>query len=128
MPSTEMQISRVTSSKEKAKIMYNKMSNWYDLFARFERKYRLIGLQKLDTKKGEIILKVGFGTGHSILALAKSAGESRKVFGIDISENMLAITKSHIVKADLNERVELICSDAGVSVQNSLVLVTTILL
>ena len=107
------EISRVTRSKEDAKASYNTMSKWYDVIAgRFERKYRDIGLQKLNTKGGDVVLEIGFGTGECILALARSVGISGKVYGIDISESMCNITQSKIKKEGLSEIVELTCGDA----------------
>lgn len=107
------EISRVTRSKEDAKASYNTMSKWYDVIAgRFEKKYRDIGLQKLNTKSGDVVLEIGFGTGECILALARSVGVSGKVYGIDISEGMCNITQSKIKKEGLSEIVELTCGDA----------------
>lgn len=109
----ETEISRVTRSKEVAKSSYNRISNWYDVIAgRFEKRYRNIGLQKLNTKEREIVLEIGFGTGQCILALAQSVGTSGRVYGIDISEGMCTITQSKIKEKGLSERVELTCGDA----------------
>ena len=113
MSKNDEQISRVTRSKEEAKTSYDKMSKSYDLLAgRFERKYRDVGLQKLNAKEGEIVLEVGFGTGHCILALAQSVCNSGKVYGIDISEGMCNIAQSRVKEAGLSERVKLKCGDA----------------
>ena len=110
----ETQISRVTRSKEEAKATYDKMSGWYDVLAgRFESKYRDVGLRKLGAKEGEVVLEIGFGTGHCILALAQSVGDSGKVYGIDISEGMRNITRSRVEEQALSERVELRCGDAA---------------
>jgi demethylmenaquinone methyltransferase/2-methoxy-6-polyprenyl-1,4-benzoquinol methylase len=89
------------------------MSRWYDLLAGgFEGRHRDAGVQKLDPKAGDVVLEVGFGTGHSILALAESVGNSGKVHGIDISEGMLNITQGRVEKAEVQERVILECADA----------------
>jgi len=110
----EIQISRVTRSKEEAKASYDKMSKWYDILAgRFERKYKDIGLQKLSVKEGEKVLEIGFGTGHCILALSQSVGNSGKVYGIDISEGMCDIARLRVREAGFSERVELKCGDAA---------------
>ena len=107
-------ISRVTRSKAAAKASYNKMSKYYDLIAgRAERKYRSAGLQKLSAKAGEVVLEIGFGTGHGILALSRSVGSLGKVYGIDISEEMCAITQKRVNKAGLSEIVRLQCGDAA---------------
>ena len=96
MSENKSQISRVIRSKEKAKASYDKISKWYDILAgRFEKKYRDTGLQKLCAEEGEIVLEIGFGTGHCILALAQSVGNSGKVYGIDISEEMLKFTQNY---------------------------------
>jgi demethylmenaquinone methyltransferase/2-methoxy-6-polyprenyl-1,4-benzoquinol methylase len=114
MSKNEIEISRVTRSKEEAKASYNKLSKWYDLLADCsEKKSRETGLKKLDAREGEIILEIGFGTGHCLMALAQSVGSSGKVYGIDISERMQNITLSRIRQAGLEERVELKCGDAS---------------
>jgi len=104
---------RVTRTKEKAKTSYDRMCKWYDVFGYFEKSYRNTGLQKLDAKEGEIVLEIGFGTGHCILALARSVGDSGKVYGIDISEGMCGVTQSRVKKAGLSKRVSLTCSDVA---------------
>ncbi len=110
----EKEILRVTRSKEEAKASYDKISKWYDaLVGHSEKKFRDAGLQKLRAKEGEIVLEIGFGTGHCILALAQSVGNSGKVYGIDISEGMLNITRSRVMEAGLLERVDLKCGDAS---------------
>jgi ubiquinone/menaquinone biosynthesis C-methylase UbiE len=110
----EAQISRVTRSKEKAKASYDKMSRWYDTLAgSSEWKYTERGLQKLGAEEGETLLEIGFGTGHALLALAQSVGDSGKVYGIDISEGMLNISQTRIREAGLSERVELKLGDAA---------------
>lgn len=107
-------ISRVTRSKEDAKDSYDRMSAWYDAIAgASEKKYKELGLRKLDAQGGETILEIGFGTGHCILALARSVGDSGKVYGIDISEGMFKITQARIQSARLSPRVDLKCGDAA---------------
>jgi demethylmenaquinone methyltransferase/2-methoxy-6-polyprenyl-1,4-benzoquinol methylase len=107
------QICRVTRPKEQAKAAYDKLSRWYDLLTRsIEKKPRERGLEKLNVAEGEIVLEIGFGTGHCTQALAQSVGNSGKVYGIDISEGMLNITQQRVSEAGLSERVELKCGDA----------------
>jgi hypothetical protein len=50
MSENEPQISRVTRSKEEAKASYDKLSQWYDMLARSERKCGYAGLQKLSAR------------------------------------------------------------------------------
>ena len=107
------QTSRVTRSKAESKAAYDRMSKWYDLLTgKSEKKFREAGLEKLDAHEGEVILEIGFGTGHCISAIAKAVGDSGKVYGIDISKGMLEITSKRITKAGLLKRVELTNGDA----------------
>lgn len=114
MTRNDMQVSRVTRSKQQAKSTYDRISRWYDLLAGpFERKYRDAGIHRLNPRPGQIILEVGFGTGHSIVALAQSVGPLGKVYGIDISEGMLNIAQTRVEEAGVGDRVVLSCGDAS---------------
>ena len=107
------QISRVTRSKEIARISYDRMSRWYDIIAgTSEWKYVKIGLDLLKVAEGEMVLDIGFGTGKSVLAIARSVGEKGRVYGIDLSEGMHRIANNRIENAGLSERVDLRRGDA----------------
>jgi ubiquinone/menaquinone biosynthesis C-methylase UbiE len=113
MSQNHMQVSGVARSKQQAKSTYDRISRWYDLLAGgFESRHRDAGVRKLAPDEGDIVLEIGFGTGHSIVALAKLVGVSGKVYGIDISEGMLDITRSRVEEAGVTERVVLECGDA----------------
>jgi ubiquinone/menaquinone biosynthesis C-methylase UbiE len=94
------------------RINYNRMSNWYDLFTGSEKRFTEIGLKTLNIMPGERVLEIGFGTGQSLIALAKSTGDSGLVYGIDISEGMLRVAKKRILSAGLLSRVDIRQSDA----------------
>jgi ubiquinone/menaquinone biosynthesis C-methylase UbiE len=114
MPVDTAEISRVTRSKGEARASYNKLSRWYDLLAgRYERKYRDAGLQELGVKEGDVILEIGFGTGHRIMALARSVGNSGRVYGVDISDGMAGSARAKFKEAGLSERVGLNVCDAA---------------
>jgi ubiquinone/menaquinone biosynthesis C-methylase UbiE len=110
---TMEKILRVTRTKEQAKRTYDKISRIYGFIeGSFEKKFRNNALDKLDIKKGENILEVGFGTGHCLEEIAEKVGKNGKAYGIDISSGMLDITKSRLEKKGLADRVELYCGDA----------------
>ncbi|MGD0172897.1 MAG: methyltransferase domain-containing protein [Anaerolineales bacterium] len=107
-------ISRVTRSKAEAQTAYDRMSGWYDLLAGgSEQRFKEQGLQMLNVQSGEAVLEIGFGTGRSLLALARSVRTSGKVYGIDISPGMYRLSQSLLRKAGLADRVELKIGDAA---------------
>ncbi len=113
MGSTPHTISRVTRTKAQAKQGYDRMSRFYDYLAGvFEKNYRNVALKRLDIARGEIVLEIGFGTGHCLQQLAEAVGEGGRVCGIDISSGMLLASKRRLERAGLWNRVELTCEDA----------------
>lgn len=108
------EISRVTRSKVEAQTAYDRMSGWYDVLAGgSEQQFKEQGLRMLNVQAGESVLEIGFGTGRSLLALARSVGTSGKVCGIDISPGMYRHSQSLLRKAGLDDRVELKIGDAA---------------
>ena len=102
-----------TGRSEAARRSYNRLSRWYDFLSnRFERKFRDTGIGMLEATGGETILEVGFGTGHCVVALARTVGNTGMVYGIDISDGMLQIAKNRVRKAGLAETAHLERSDA----------------
>ena len=109
----ENHISRVTRSKNDARFFYNRISRFYDFSEGiFERKYIHMGVQRLFVKKGDIVLEIGVGTGESVIEFAKLVGDSGKVYGVDISELMLDVTRMKLKKRGLLDRVEFVNKDA----------------
>ncbi len=97
-----------------ARINYNRMSRFYDLLARkSERRFTGIGFQMLAVQVGENVHEIGFGTGHSPVALAQAVGISGKITGVDISEGMLCVTLSRVKQSGLSEQVDLRLGDAA---------------
>lgn len=106
-------VSRVWRSKQQARVTYDRLSRWYDISEGiFERKLRRAGVRLVKARPGERVLEVGPGTGASLLALAHSVGGTGHVFGLDISEGMLSVTRKRIHKARLGDKVGLVCADA----------------
>jgi ubiquinone/menaquinone biosynthesis C-methylase UbiE len=114
MSKSEASISRVTRAREAASASYDRMSGWYDLLSRpSEKKYTELGLRMLSVQEGETVLEIGFGTGHAIVTLAQSAGDSGWVYGVDISEGMRGVALSRVERAGLAAKVDLRCGDAA---------------
>jgi len=108
---TNKTILRVYRTKKEAKTSYDRISGFYDYFAGlFERKFRDKALEQLNFKKGETVLEIGFGTGHCLEDVTKRVGKNGKVYGIDISQRMLDITRKRLKKGGLG--AELYCGDA----------------
>ena len=111
---SQPEVLRVLQTKSETKAFYNKISKVYDLLAdQSEEPVRREGLEKLNAHPGEKVLEIGFGTGHCLIALAQAVGAAGKVYGIDLSDEMLKIAQENLEKEGLADRVELICEDAG---------------
>ncbi|MFQ5999526.1 MAG: hypothetical protein ACE5J6_01985, partial [Candidatus Bathyarchaeia archaeon] len=74
---------RAPITPERAQKIYNFASVFYEYVTRLERGSRRKGLELADVKEGNVVLEVGFGTGNSLVELAKKVGEKGKVYGID---------------------------------------------
>lgn len=106
----EKEILRV---KGDIKTTYAKLSRIYaTVEGRFERKLREKGLELLGVQEGEIVLEIGFGTGYSLVEIAKSSGETGKVYGLDLTPEMVEMAKERVAKARLSGRVVLYEGDA----------------
>jgi demethylmenaquinone methyltransferase/2-methoxy-6-polyprenyl-1,4-benzoquinol methylase len=104
---------RVLQSKDQTRAFYNKISRVYDLLSeRSEAPMRKAGLELLCARAGESVLEIGFGTGHSLVALAKAVGPNGTVFGLDLSDKMLQRAKMSLAKFNLFARTRLRCADA----------------
>lgn len=104
---------RVFQTKDQTRAFYNRISRVYDLLAdRSEAPMRRAGLELLRARTGEKVLEIGFGTGHSLVRLAKAVGPKGRVFGLDLSDKMLKLAKANLSEAGMAERVRLRCGDA----------------
>ena len=110
---TQRGVLSVFQTRSQTKAYYNKISKVYDLLAyRSEAPTRKAGLEKLAAQPGEKILEVGFGTGHCLVELAQPVGHAGRVYGVDLSEEMLKVSEERLKKEDLEHRAELVCGDA----------------
>jgi len=91
--------------------IYARQRHIYDL----TRKYYLLGRDRLidglDVARGDTVLEVGCGTGRNLIAVARRYPDAR-LFGIDISEAMLATALAKIRVAGLESRIALAQGDA----------------
>ena len=105
---------RVHRTKDQARASYDRMSGGYDLFAgAFEKRLRNLALARLGVAPGETVLEIGFGTGHSLMQLAETVGADGRVYGVDISAGMVAVSRKRLARAGLLERVTLYRGDAA---------------
>ena len=111
--SYEPGVLRVLQTKSETKAFYDKIAKVYDLLSEHsERPMREAGLKLLAAAPGEHVLEIGFGTGHILAELAHAVGPTGRVFGIDISEKMLAHAKDVLSNQGLIDRASLDCGDA----------------
>lgn len=97
-----------TQDKHAAQMFYDRISEVYDAIADGgEHVAREKGLDRLAPSENEVVLEIGYGTGHSLLALATRVGKAGKVYGVDISEGMKKVAQNRIDAEGLGDRVEL---------------------
>ena len=105
---------RAFQSRDQTRAYYNKISRFYDLLSdRTEAPVRKAGLDLLNAAAGEKILEIGFGTGHTLVALARAVGPKGRVFGIDLSNRMVQLARKRLADAGLSDRARLRCGDAA---------------
>lgn len=68
-------------------------------------------VQRLELKPGDHVLEVGCGTGRNLSLLHDAVGQEGHVYGVDLSEGMLAQAQELCARRSWNN-VTLICSDA----------------
>ncbi len=91
-------IERVPRTEQEAAASYTRLSKWYDRFGDSEAPHIAEGLRLLNVQPGERVLEVGFGTGHSLVALAHAVGSTGQVVGIDLSPGMIAVARAQLHK------------------------------
>lgn len=106
-------VARVLQSKQERQAFYDKIAGVYDLLSEStEQAVRNVGVRKLAPAPGEHVLEIGFGTGHILVELARAVSPGGRVFGIDISPNMLTHAHQTVAQDGADDIVELTCGDA----------------
>lgn len=96
------------SQENQTQAFYDRISSIYDAISdSSEHVAREKGLVQLDAHLGQTALEIGFGTGHSLVALARAVGPTGKVIGFDISPGMGTVAHERLLKEGLADRVEL---------------------
>ena len=105
--------SPVTYTPDLAAANYDRLSRWYDLLAgSSERRAIRVGFELLAVREGETVLEIGYGTGRTLVDLARAAGAGGRVAGIDLSDGMTAVTRRRLHETGLTSRVSLVRGDA----------------
>ena len=109
----DQEMLRVTATKEAIKESYGKISRFYGTVEGIvERGLRKKGLKLLAIQEGKAVLEIGFGTGFTLVELAKSVGKTGRVCGIDVTPAMVKITRKRLEKEGLIDKVQVCQGDA----------------
>jgi S-adenosylmethionine-diacylgycerolhomoserine-N-methlytransferase len=91
--------------------IYRHQRHIYDL----TRKYYLLGrddlIAALEPPAGGSVLEIGCGTGRNLIQVARRYPSAR-LFGLDISSEILATGRAHVARAGLAGRINLARGDA----------------
>lgn len=102
-------------SREETRRSYDLLSHVYGfLSSSSEKRFVREAVDRyLIPAAGERILEVGFGAGQVLVELAQRVGDDGKVYGLDISEGMVRVTRRRVRRRGLERRVELVQGDAA---------------
>jgi S-adenosylmethionine-diacylgycerolhomoserine-N-methlytransferase len=91
--------------------MYRRQRHVYDL----SRKYYLVGrdeaIARLEPRPGDGVLEIGCGTGRNLVKAARAYPEAR-LYGLDVSRQMLDTAAASIARAGLSSRIAIAEADA----------------
>jgi len=88
---------------------------WLDVYGQTDRMLEPLGqaaLSALDPRAGEWILDIGCGAGTTVLQLAERVGQAGGVWGIDVSELLLARARERCSEAALSN-AQFVLADAA---------------
>ena len=104
---------RVTRSRTQALHVYDRTSRWHRFVEEpFERRARTAGLDLLRVQPGERVVELGCGAGGALIALARAAGQTGRVVGLDLSPGMISQAAARLRRAGLADRAVLLVGDA----------------
>jgi len=89
------------------------MSSIYDLLTRYERGSLEKALEIVNLRENLVVLEAGFGTGKTVVELAKTVGNTGEVYALDVSQTMTNRTHRILHRCNLSDRVNVILGDAG---------------
>jgi S-adenosylmethionine-diacylgycerolhomoserine-N-methlytransferase len=91
--------------------IYKVQRHFYDV----TRRYYLLGrdrlISRLQPPPGGTVLEIACGTGRNLIAAAKAYPDAR-LYGLDISEEMLVSARASVQRAGLQDRITLAKGDA----------------
>lgn len=107
--------SKTESKKQQVATMFNNIANSYDrlnqvMSVGIHHKWRTKAVKEFINSKPQMVLDIATGTGDFAIEALKA--NPKKVMGVDISEGMLKFGKEKIVKAGLQDKIELELGDA----------------
>jgi ubiquinone/menaquinone biosynthesis C-methylase UbiE len=106
-------VERVFQSQGETRAFYTKISRFYDrLSERSEAPVRKRGLELLAAAPGDLVVEVGFGTGHGLAALRESVGGEGRVVGFDLSEGMILQARRNLQGSPAGDSALLACGNA----------------
>jgi demethylmenaquinone methyltransferase/2-methoxy-6-polyprenyl-1,4-benzoquinol methylase len=103
---------RVPLSGKRIQTLYDSMSSIYDLITRYEKGSLKKALEIANLGENCVVLEAGFGTGKTVVELAKKVGDTGEIYALDISQKMTNRTHRLLHRRDLSDRVNLIVGDA----------------
>jgi demethylmenaquinone methyltransferase/2-methoxy-6-polyprenyl-1,4-benzoquinol methylase len=92
---------------ERAIEQYRRLAPIYDVMARVGMRYRRKAVELLELGRGEIVVDVACGTGLNFEPIIERVGPEGRLFGIDLSPDMLARARARAVAGGW-DNVELI--------------------
>ena len=104
------------SKKKQISRMFDNIAPYYDWLNRFlslgiDKTWRKKAIHQLKKEQPQLILDVATGTADVALEISKQL-QPKKIIGLDISAEMLAIGRKKVDKRGLNETIELVQGDS----------------